>query len=166
MKRHIIIHWTAGLNEPSYLEKKHYHFLIDSEGNIHNGEHSIEDNDATSDGDYAAHCGGGNTMAIGNAVCGMAGYQSPQIIGKYPLTKIQCERLFELCAKQLIAEGWNEAIELNCLTHYEFGKLHPETSSAGKIDITYLPPYPEIHADMVGDFIRGKVNWYIQKLRK
>ena len=34
------------------------------------------------------------------------------------------------------------------------------TASAGKIDIIYLPPYPEQTTDKIGDFIRNKIRWY------
>ena len=50
------------------------------------------------------------------------------------------------------------------MTHYEFGLKHPKTTSAGKIDIVYLPPYPTVAKSQVGDFIRNKVHWYKLKL--
>ena len=30
----------------------------------------------------------------------------------------------------------------------------------GKIDIIYLPPYPEIKKDEILDFIKNKISWY------
>lgn len=49
------------------------------------------------------------------------------------------------------------------MTHYEFGKANPKTSSNGKIDITFLHPFPEIKEDEMGDFIRNKIRWYYKK---
>lgn len=49
------------------------------------------------------------------------------------------------------------------MTHYEFGLKNPKTSSAGKIDIIYLPPYPWVSKDEVGSFIRSKIKWYKSK---
>jgi hypothetical protein len=49
-------------------------------------------------------------------------------------------------------------------THYEFGLKNPKTSSAGKIDINYLPHQPALNADEVGKYIRSKVSWYLQKI--
>ena len=49
------------------------------------------------------------------------------------------------------------------LTHYEFGKSHPKTTSAGKIDIIFLPPYSWVEPQEVGKFIRTKVKWYLQR---
>ncbi len=79
----------------------------------------------------------------------------------YPLTKIQCEKLFfetaRLCYKYKIP-----ITPETVLTHYEFNKRHHITT--GKIDIIYLPPYPNIEKEKVGDFIRNKVEWYYKKL--
>ena len=50
------------------------------------------------------------------------------------------------------------------MTHYEFGRKNPKTSSAGKIDIVYLPAYPNILQEELGDFIRNKIKWYFSKI--
>lgn len=160
MKR-IIIHWTAGTYNPNSVDKQHYHFLVDSQGNVINGRYKPIDNENCTDGIYAAHTGGGNTGSIGIAMCGMFGYSSLLNVGNYPLTKIQCERTFKLCAE--LAKKYNISIE-NIITHYEFGKAHPNTTSAGKIDIIYLPPYPEVKINEIGKFIRRKIFWYMSKL--
>ncbi len=162
MKR-IIIHWTAGVYYPNCVDLKHYHFLVDAQGNIHNGLFKPEDNENCSDGIYAQHTGGGNTGSIGVAMCGMFGYCSPDRIGKYPLTAIQCERTFCLIAK--LVKKYNIVLSPNTvLTHYEFGKTHPNTSSFGKIDIVYLPPYKQVITNNIGSFIRNKVKWYLDKV--
>ena len=157
----IIIHWTGGAWFPNATDKEHYHFLIDKNGKVINGKFKVEDNENCNDGKYAAHCGGGNTGAIGVSMCGMYGFKSSKAVGPYPLTKTQCEACFklvaQLCKKHLINLN-------NVLTHYEFGQAHPKTSSNGKIDITFLPPYPEIKQNQIGSFIRNKVKWYIEKI--
>ena len=64
-----------------------------------------------------------------------------------------------LCAQ--LCEKYNIKVSpSNVMTHYEFGKNNPKTSSAGKIDIIYLPPYPWVAKDDVGSFIRSKIRWY------
>lgn len=161
MKR-IILHWTAGTNQPNTTDYEHYHYLINGDGLVLQGKHKVSDNENCNDGVYAAHTGGGNTGSIGIAVCGMLGYHSPKNIGKYPITKIQTEKLFEFTAK--LCKDYNLQITPNTvMTHYEFGKRNPKTTSAGKIDITYLPSYPTVSVDKVGDFIRNKVKWYYNK---
>ena len=158
MKR-IIIHWTAGSYSPNATDQAHYHFLVDAMGVVHNGNYKPKDNENCTDGRYAQHTGGGNTGSIGVSMCGMCGFRSSANLGKYPLTKKQCESTFKLCAE--LCKKYNIPVtKNNVMTHYEFGKANPKTSSAGKIDIIYLPPYPEQTADKIGDFIRNKIRWY------
>lgn len=159
----IIIHWTAGTNQPCNTDVEHYHFLINGDGVITRGKYIPEDNMNCLDGKYAAHCGGGNTGAIGISLCGMYGFKNRDAVGKYPLTKVQCEAAFKLIA-QLCKKYGITVTAQNVMTHYEFGKTHPNTASAGKIDIIYLPPYPDIQQIGIGDFIRNKIKWYLSKI--
>ena len=159
MKR-VIIHWTAGANKPNSTDLLHYHFLVDSDGKVYKGKYKPEDNENCTDGKYAQHTGGGNTGSIGVSMCGM--YVPPKTDlrkTKYPLTRKQCEATFKLVAD--VCKKYQIPVTAqNIMTHYEFGKSHPNTSSAGKIDIIYLPPYPEQTADKIGNFIRSKIRWY------
>lgn len=159
----ITIHWTAATYVPNAIDSLHYHFLIDNQGRVFKGNFKPEDNKDCSDGKYAAHCGGGNTGNIGIGLCGMYGFKNKNFSVNYPLTKIQLETCFQLCAE--LSKMYNIPItKENIFTHYEFGKKHPKTSSAGKIDIIYLPPYSDISQDNIGDFIRQKIYWYSQNL--
>lgn len=158
MKR-IIIHWSAGKYNPNQTDKTHYHYLIDANGNITNGYYTPEDNLNCADGRYAAHTGGGNTSSIGVVMCAMYGYKSPKDIGDFPMTKIQFEACMCLCA-ELCEKYHIEITPDTVLTHYEFGQKHRTTASFGKIDITYLPPYPWVCREDVGSFIRSKIRWY------
>lgn len=162
MKR-IIIHWTAGGYYPTDYEKEHYHFLVDGDGNIHNGKFKPEDNEICKVGKYAAHTGGGNTGSIGVAMCAMAGFRNKNVQGNYPIQKKQFEASMKLCAE--LAGRYNISVTpQTILTHYEFGKKNPQTTSAGKIDIIFIPPYPWVSQDEVGSFIRSKIKWYKQNL--
>ena len=159
----IIIHWTAGANSPNSIDKMHYHYLIDSKGEVSKGVYRPEDNLDCTDGMYAQHTGGGNTGAIGVAFCGMLGFVSSSNQGKYPLVKKQCEAGFKFLAE--LSKKYNIPItSKTVMTHYEFGLANPKTTSAGKIDIVFLPPYPEVGKPKVGDFIRNKIIWYRSKL--
>lgn len=160
----IIIHWTAGTYNPNQTDFEHYHYLVTGDGLVIKGKYTPEDNLNCLDGKYAAHTGGGNTGSIGIAMCGMY-LNNRQLLKdtKYPLTKIQCERCFNLIAE--IAKQYNIPIVADTvMTHYEFGLKHPNTTSAGKIDITWLPAYSHLKANEIGDFIRNKANWYKIKL--
>lgn len=161
--KRIIIHWTAGQNTPNDTDKRHYHFIIDGDGKVHTGRYKPEDNLDCTCGGYAAHTGGGNTGSIGVALCGMLGFCSAKQVGSCPLTKKQCEASFKFIAE--LCKKYNIAVTpQTLLTHKEFGDANPKTTSCGKIDICYLPPYPEVQAKEIGDFIRNKVKWYMQKL--
>ena len=161
MKR-IIIHWSAGVYYPTEFEKKHYHFLIDKDGNVHNGKFKPEDNAFCKVGEYAAHTGGGNTGSIGVAFCAMAGFKNKNSVGNYPILKKQFESAMEFCAK-LCKKYKIDVTVQTVMTHYEFGVKNPKTTSAGKIDIIYLPSYPWVAQEEIGSFIRSKIKWYMVK---
>ena len=163
MKR-IIIHWTAGTYYPTEYEKEHYHYLVDKDGKIHNGKFRPENNEICKQGKYAAHTGGGNTGSIGVSICAMAGFKSNLNIGKFPILKKQFENTMAFCA-DLAIKYKLEVSPQTVMTHYEFGLKNPKTTSAGKIDITYLPPYNWVNKEEIGSFIRSKIKWYIQKKR-
>lgn len=159
--KYITLHWTAGGRQPNATDKQHYHYLVDYLGNVTKGTHTVYDNVNCTDGNYAAHTGGKNTDNIGIAMCGMLGFKNSKNVGKYPLTKVQCERAFKLIAEQAYKYGI-PIDENHVMTHYEFGLKHPKTSSYGKIDIIYYPCYPNIKASMCGFYMRSKVNWYLK----
>ena len=159
----IILHWTAGNHTPNKIDLEHYHFLIDGNGKCHTGKFKPKDNLNCYDGKYAQHTGGGNTNSIGIAMCGMMDYLSPQKIGSYPISKNQFEAFCKKIAE--IAHQYKIPILKNTImTHYEFGLNYPKSTSYGKIDITFLPPYPDVSACDIGDFIRTKIKWYFTKL--
>lgn len=160
MKR-IIVHWTAGGPVPTSYEKERYHFLVDSLGKIHLGKFKPEANLVCREGLYAMHAGGGNTGSIGISMCGMAGFRNKNNQGNFPITKVQFEATMKYCAE--LAKKYNIAItDETAMTHYEFGQAHPRTTSHGKIDIIFIPPYPWISKDDVGSFIRSKIRWYLE----
>ncbi len=161
----ICIHWTAGPYAQTGADFEHYHFTVGKDGAVAKGRFSPEDNiPPLVSGQYAAHCGGGNSNAIGVSLRGMAGYQNPEQMGKFPLTEKQCEAAWKLCA-ELCHKYGIPVTEDTVYTHYEFGRKHPKTTSRGKIDINHLPYKPNIGSLAVGDFIRNKVRWYLEKLR-
>ena len=162
--RKIILHWTAGNYFPSDFDKSFYHYLVDKNGKIYQGKFPPEANMICKKGNYAAHTGGGNTGAIGVSMCAMAGFKNSKTVGNYPITKKQFEATMELCAKLCLAYNIQITPD-NVMTHYEFGIKHPNTTSAGKIDIIFLPPYSWVSQNDVGSFIRSKIKWYKQKLQ-
>lgn len=162
MIKRIILHWTAGRYYPTNFEKQYYHYLVDRDGKVYNGVYTPEDNLDCTDGKYAAHTGGGNTGSIGVAFCAMSGFKSASAVGQFPITPIQFESCMHFCSE--LCTKYNLQINPDTvMTHYEFGKTHPKTTSAGKIDIIYLPPYSWVAKDDIGSFIRSKIRWYKEK---
>jgi hypothetical protein len=170
--KYICFHWTAGSYGESQEDHEHYHFTIGPDGALAHGRFKPEDNipkngvslAGQKPGTYAAHCGGGNSWAIGIALRGMAGFMGPSKLGSYPLKAKQCEAAWELAAKLSLEYGIQIRPD-TVFSHYEFGQKHPDTSSHGKIDIIHLPYEPELMPNDVGDFIRRKVSWYRAKLK-
>jgi hypothetical protein len=162
MKR-IILHWTAGAGVPCLLDKSCYHFLFDLEGTVYKGLYPPSANENCKDGNYAAHTGGGNESSIGLALCGMNGFTNKKKPFKFPITRKQVEASMffagGLCKKYGIKPEQN-----GVMTHYEYGINHPETTSRGKIDIIYLPPFADLTPLEIGPFIRQKVKWYMGKI--
>ena len=168
INRKIIIHWTGGTLTPNNIEREHYHYLIgykDGKPFIEKGLFSVEDNDNCYDGKYAQHTGGGNTGAIGIAICGMLGYKGKHEIGKYPFNEAQFDKMCRLVAEVSLKYRIpiNKAL---VMTHYEFGLKHTETSSAGKPDISFLPFNPTMKAEKIGNYIRETAECWFTKLFK
>ena len=92
----------------------------------------------------------------------MLGFQDIKHIGNYPIKPIQMEVCYELCAK--LCHQYNIPIQKSTvMTHYEFGKKNPMTTSRGKADIIYLASNPSLPSNKIGDFIRNKILWYFKK---
>ena len=132
----------------------HYHYIIDQKGKTYEGQFQPEDNLVCQKHQYAAHTGGGNSGSIGIAFAGMFGFHNRQNTGNYPLTKKQCEVGFELGARLIKKYNLNINEELTIQTHYGFGKRNPKTTSCGKIDIIFLPPYPDITSLKIINFFK------------
>ena len=158
----IIIHWSAGRYYPTQFERANYHYLVDKDGKIYQGIYKPEDNIDCTDGKYAQHTGGGNTGAIGVSMCAMFGFKSSNNTGKYPITPIQFESCMNFCSE--LSKKYNIPIDSRyVMTHFEFGQKNPKTTSFGKIDIVYLPCYPWVKKNEIGDFIRSKIRWYKER---
>ena len=98
MKR-IIWHWTGGTYTPNAVDLKHYHMLIDGDGNVHEGDLGPEANIDCTDGIYVRHTRGCNTAAIGIGICGMLGAKErPFSGGEYPIKPCQIDALVDLTA--------------------------------------------------------------------
>lgn len=153
----IIPHWNAGTHRASALDKKHYHIIIEADGNLVRGDMTIADNQNTSDGRYAAHTLSCNAGSISVMLCGMGGKdvrQSPLNAGKWPITRAEWEMLPKVLADLCRRYSINVTPE-TVLSHAEVqGTLG--IKQKGKWDIAILPFDTSLNtAKKVGDAFRA-----------
>ena len=137
MKR-IILHWSGGAYQPNTKDLKHYHRLIDGNGNIHIGRFPIEQNEKPlKRGQYAAHTYRCNSDSIGVAFCAMFGARDVQDIGNYPIREIQWDAMVRLVA-DLCEEYQIPVTRETVLSHAE---VQPTLGikQKEKWDITFVP---------------------------
>ena len=153
----VVVHWTAGASKASSIDRQHYHFMVEGDGTIVQGVHTIQDNDVVGDNDYAAHCRGFNTRTIGVSLCGMAGAQeSPFKAGRFPINEKQfrvlCLLVARICKRYAIP-----VTSTRVLTHAE---VQPNLGirQRGKWDITRIPWAPGlVGAKACGDYLRSTI---------
>lgn len=154
--RRVICHWTAGSYHPSENDLLHYHILIDGEGDLHRGTHSIADNESTGDGDYAAHTKGTNTRSIGISVCCMAGaHDSPFNSGAFPMKEVQWDAMIDVAA-QLCKRYDIPVTPTTVLGHGEV-QNNIGTLQNGKWDPMKLSFAPDLTKSKVGRRLREQV---------
>jgi len=150
----IIVHWTAGSHKASENDREHYHILIEGDGSLVRGTHTIADNISTGDNDYAAHTKNSNTESIGVSLCCMADAQeNPFSSGKYPMTKTQWDVLTSVCAQ--LCEFYDiDPTPKELLSHGEV-QANLGIAQDGKWDYTRLSFDPSVvGAKACGDKLR------------
>lgn len=150
----IIVHWTAGANKASALDRKHYHILIEGDGKLVRGVPTIDLNQAPAKKGYAAHTLNCNSGSIGVSLCGMAGaIENPFSAGSHPITMQQWavlpQVLATLCRRYSIP-----VTPATVLSHAEVQSTLG-IAQRGKWDIARLPFDPALKgAAMVGTSFR------------
>lgn len=153
----IIVHWSAGLNKASTLDRKHYHLIIEGDGKPVRGDMSIADNESAADGTYAAHTLGCNAGSIGVPLTGMAGaVEQPFKAGSSPITMQQWSVLpsvlADLCRRYSIPVT-RQAVLSHAEVQTELGM-----KQRNKWDIARLPFDPSLKgARATGDQLRAAV---------
>ena len=154
--KNIVLHWTAGGYRASTHDRECYHILIEKDGTLVRGDHTIADNFFTGDDDYAAHTRGFNTKAIGVAVCCMAdAREKPFTGGPCPMLEAQWNRMAEVAA-ELARRYAIPVTEQRILGHGEVQRVHKITQK-GKWDPMVLPWERGLSFRQVGDRFRKQV---------
>ena len=157
----IIIHWSAGTNTVSDLDRQHYHKIVAGDGMVFSGYHTPEENISVSDGRYAAHTRSCNTGSIGVAFAAMAGaVERPFDSGPFPITARQVDAMARLCGA-LCRQYGIAVTRQTVLTHAEVQPTLGITQS-GKWDVTWLPGMtapgdPVAVGDKLRDLIRAQI---------
>lgn len=153
----IICHWTAGGHKANSTDKRHYHILVEGKGNLVRGNPSIALNVRPAKRGYAAHTYRGNSGSIGVSLCCMANaIESPFKPGRYPMKKLQWDRLVEVNAALCKRYGIPVTPE-TVLSHAEV-QDNLGIRQRGKWDYTRLPFDESIHgARNIGDRLRFEV---------
>ncbi|MGR3456089.1 N-acetylmuramoyl-L-alanine amidase [Pseudooceanicola sp.] len=150
-------HWTAGAYGMIQIESDSYNFLLDHEGEVHEGSWPAEAQAAYAPGCAASHTLNANTGAIGVSCDAMAGAQErPFRKGSAPLTWPQIEGMVQLTA-QLCAKYWIPVTRWSVLSHAEVQPTLGITQR-WKWDIAWLPDMAEPGDPVeVGDRLRRMV---------
>ncbi|RJG40798.1 peptidoglycan recognition family protein [Mesorhizobium sp. DCY119] len=151
----IVVHWTAGSNTASALDKEHYHILVEGSGKVVRGKPSIDLNQAPVQKGYATHTLNCNSSSIGVSLCGTAGaVENPFLAGNNPITSEQWEALPKLLA-DLCRRYSIPVTASTVLSHAEVqGTLG--ITQRGRWDIARLPFEPSVKgAKAVGDLFRN-----------
>lgn len=155
MKR-VICHWTAGGYRATSLDRAHYHLLIEGNGTLVRGSHSIADNVSTADGVYAAHTARCNAGSIGVAVCCMGGAQaSPFHPGTYPMTRAQWETMAKVVAQ--LCQFYRIPVTPQTVLGHGEVEVYLGIPQHGKWDPMVLPWAPEMSRTQVGHHLRALV---------
>lgn len=135
----VIVHWTAGANSPSDLDKAHYHVLIDGTGKLVRGKPTIDLNGLPkAKAGYAAHTLNCNTGSIGISLCGMAGaVERPFSAGKAPITSAQWAALIQACAE--LCKHYGITVGPKTLLSHAEVQANLGIKQRGKWDIAVLP---------------------------
>lgn len=160
--KRIVAHWTVGKYTANAIDRKHYHFIVEGDGNIVEGDHKPEANIKPVSGRYAAHTRALNTGSIGVSMASMHGAQWPDKAGPYPFTEAQFNAMCKLIAG--LCKRYNIAVTpQTVLSHAE---VQPTlgVKQNGKWDFTIIPFMPHVKgAKACGDEMRRRVNLYIDE---
>ena len=160
MKR-VIFHWTVGRYKANDFEKEHYHFLIEGDGKVVRGEHSIADNVSTADGSYAAHTLGCNTGSIGIAACCMMNCkESPFQAGPCPMTETQFEAMAEVAAE--LCKFYDIPVTPQTVLGHGEVQINLGIKQRGKWDAMVMPWSARLNSSQVGDSFRTLVRRHME----
>jgi len=158
--KRVIAHWTVGTHKANATDVKHYHMIVEGDGNLVEGVHKPEANIRPQKGSYAAHCLNCNTGSIGISMASMKGATSVMNLGTHPFT----ERQFDAMCRQIAVWCKKYDIAVSRMTVLSHAEVEPTLGikQRGKWDITVIPWDQSIRgAIAVGDHMRQRVRYHL-----
>lgn len=170
MMNRIIMHHSAGPGRVTEEDKKHYHRIVDAQGEVHSGNHTIADNAPgkyLQTGKYAAHTRGLNTGSIGVAMAAMAGAQWKDPRGSttsFP-TEVQVKEFVREIAR--LAFRYDIPVTPRTILSHAEVQITLGVKQAGKWDFDYDPFGQTTSRDPVeiGDKLRSLIVSEIKALK-
>ena len=166
MKR-IHLHWTAGGNTANATDRKHYHFIVEGDGNVELGNFTPDENiPPLRRGFYAEHTKSANSNAVGVSLAGMRGAKEVLFnAGDKPINALQFNAACKFIAGLCMDYGISVARD-TVLTHAEV-EDRLGIKQKNKWDITRLPWDKNlVGATVVGDYMRRLVSDEIEVLTR
>lgn len=161
--KRIIMHHTGGSYSPSAEDRRSYHFIVDGEGKVVEGDHKVSDNGPSAPmgpGQYAAHCLNLNRGSIGISICAMGTNKQTWAApydGPYPVKPVQVDAMVAKVAELCRQYGINPQRDL-VLSHAE---VEPTlgVKQRNKWDFDYNPRTRSSVRDpiAIGDELRQEV---------
>lgn len=161
MKR-VIWHWTAGPYKATRLDKKHYHYIYEDDGNRVTGDNPISANakPIRKGKKYAAHTYRSNTDSIGLSVACMVEAVENKTNGPKPMTETQFEAMMKDTAK--FCKEYGITPSRKTTLHHGEVQANLGIKQRGKWDFNVLPFKPELRgARACGDYARKRVLHYM-----
>jgi len=162
MKR-VVVHWTAGAYRASAIDRAHYHLLVEGDGAVVRGLHSIQTNAAAQE-PRASHTRNCNTVSIGIAVCCMENARErPFDPGPFPMTLHQWNTMAQVVAELCHRYG----IRVSARTVLAHGEVQSTLGipQSGKWDPVVLPWAPTQDRPEVMDTFRDRVRQHVTVLQ-
>jgi hypothetical protein len=162
MKR-VICHWSEGNYKANSTDIEHYHILIEGDGTVRGGDHTIDDNSNVADNDYAAHTLNANTESIGVACCCMVGCQeSPFKPGAQPMKKSQWDTMVQVVAE--LCQFYGIPVTLTTVLGHGEVQANLKITQKGKWDPMVWPWDTSKTRAQVGAALREQVAAALAKL--
>ena len=165
--RRVVLHWTAGTNRVSNLDRAHYHFIIGGDGLVVPGVYPVTANALPFSRfrPYAAHALNFNAGSVGVALAGMRGArEAPFDAGDQPITREQwhtgSEVVAQICAVYNIAVTYQTVLQ-----HGEIG-MNCDVPQRGKWDCMKLPWQPDLLPQVVARQFRLLVAANLREMKR